>query len=121
MITSCFETHFTEFFFPGRSVRVPCKQCPCQAFSFIPGRPEDIGEFWFQRRRDFDPTTWRAKCRCKHTHEEHTCTGMRRCRMRSKFTNIFVSGLYIGIRTKHATRESIPRVGKRPSITGRDV
>lgn len=66
----------------GRSVRVPCKQggCTCKAFIWIPSRPEEIGEFWFQRRRDFDPSAWRAKCRCKHTHEEHDPTGMHRCR-----------------------------------------
>lgn len=40
-----------------------------------------------QRRRDFDPSTWRAKCKCKHTHEEHDPTGMRRCR---KGTALFI-------------------------------
>lgn len=66
----------------GHSVRVPCKQgsCSCKAFAWIPSRPEEIGEFWFQRRRDFDLSTWRAKCRCKHTHEEHDPTGIHRCR-----------------------------------------
>ncbi|KAI0208424.1 hypothetical protein LSAT2_006907 [Lamellibrachia satsuma] len=65
----------------GRSVNVPCKQfgCACKAYAWIPSRPEDIGEFWFQRRRGFDVTTWRAKCRCKHTHEEHKPTGYRQC------------------------------------------
>lgn len=69
-------------FILGHSVRVPCKQdvCRCKAFAFIPGRPEDIGEFWFQRRRNFDPSTWRAKCKCKHTHEQHDVTGLRRCK-----------------------------------------
>ena len=70
----------------GRSVMVPCKQggCKCKAFAWIPSRPEDVGEFWHQRRRDFDPSTWRAKCRCKHTHEEHDPTGMRRCKSRGR-------------------------------------
>ena len=56
--------------------------CGCKMFAFVPGRPEDVGEFWFQRRRDFDPSTWRAKCRCKHTHEEHDPNGLRRCKFR---------------------------------------
>ena len=68
----------------GKSVRVPCRQmgCSCKAFQWIPSRPEDVGEFWHQRRRNFDPSTWRAKCRCKHTHEEHDCNGMKRCKFR---------------------------------------
>ena len=68
--------------YTGQSVRVPCtaEACSCKAFVFVPSRPEDVGEFWFQRRRNFDPSTWRAKCKCKHTHEEHLPTGSRRCR-----------------------------------------
>jgi len=67
--------------FTGHSVNVPCKQfgCPCKAYAWIPSRPEDIGEFWFQRRRGFDVSTWRAKCRCKHDHEHHKPTGYRQC------------------------------------------
>lgn len=70
--------------YTGKSVQVPCRQggCKCKGFAWIPSRPEDVGEFWHQRRRDFDPSTWRAKCRCKHTHEEHDPTGMRRCKAR---------------------------------------
>lgn len=68
--------------YTGKSVQVPCKQmsCKCKGFAWIPSRAEDVGEFWMQRRRDFDPSTWRAKCRCKHNHEEHEPAGMRRCR-----------------------------------------
>ncbi|WAR01031.1 F221B-like protein [Mya arenaria] len=51
-----------------------------QGFAWVPSRAEDVGEFWLQRRRDFDPSTWRAKCRCKHTHEEHEAAGSRRCK-----------------------------------------
>ena len=62
-------------------MRVPCKVagCPCKAYAWIPNRPEDIGEFWFQRRRNFDPTKWRAKCKCKHTHDFHD-PNTRRCK-----------------------------------------
>lgn len=70
--------------YTGRSIRVPCAQptCRCRAFEWIPSRPEDVGEFWYQRRRGFDPSSWRAKCRCKHSHEEHdaaTSATYRRC------------------------------------------
>uniref|UniRef100_A0A8C0H813 Family with sequence similarity 221 member B n=1 Tax=Chelonoidis abingdonii TaxID=106734 RepID=A0A8C0H813_CHEAB len=52
---------------------VPCTMpsCKCQNFIFIPSRPEDVGEFWLRKRVGFDPSTWRATCRCKHSHEEH--------------------------------------------------
>lgn len=55
----------------GRTDRFKCGECKCKAFQWIPSRFEDVGEFWFARRRNFDPSTWRAKCKCKHTHEEH--------------------------------------------------
>ncbi|XP_051890301.1 protein FAM221B-like [Pristis pectinata] len=67
--------------FTGTSVRVPCAVpgCQCRAFAFIPSRPEEVGEFWLRKRRNFDPSTWRAKCRCKHNHEEHNATGSHKC------------------------------------------
>ena len=67
----------------GNSVSVPCRACACKAFAFVPARPEDVGEWWLKRRRNFDPSTWRAKCKCKHTHEEHSPTNSRRCRAKS--------------------------------------
>ncbi|XP_069778877.1 protein FAM221B-like isoform X2 [Narcine bancroftii] len=67
--------------FTGTSARVPCTAigCQCRAFAFIPSRPEDVGEFWLRKRRNFDPSTWRAKCRCKHNHEEHSTAGSHKC------------------------------------------
>nr|XP_020656380.1 protein FAM221B [Pogona vitticeps] len=64
-----------------RRATVPCTQpeCKCQSFTFVPSRPEEVGEFWLQRRTGFEAAAWRAKCRCKHTHEEHTPTGARAC------------------------------------------
>ncbi|XP_028415248.1 protein FAM221B-like [Dendronephthya gigantea] len=58
----------------GNSVKVPCRvgSCACKAFAFVPARPEEVGEWWLPRRPGFDPSTWRAKCKCKHTHEEHS-------------------------------------------------
>ena len=32
---------------------------------------EFFREFWFARRRNFDVSTYRVKCRCKHSHESH--------------------------------------------------
>ena len=67
----------------GNSVSVPCRACVCKAFAFVPARPEDVGEWWLKRRRNFDLSTWRAKCKCKHTHEEHSPTNSRRCCVKS--------------------------------------
>ncbi|XP_060694571.1 protein FAM221B-like [Hemiscyllium ocellatum] len=69
--------------FTGTSVRVPCAVagCQCRAYNFIPSRPEDVGEFWLRKRRNFDPRTWRAKCRCKHNHEEHNTDGVHSCKI----------------------------------------
>ncbi|XP_039400312.1 protein FAM221B [Mauremys reevesii] len=62
--------------------RVPCTvpSCKCQSFIFIPSRPEDVGEFWLRKRVGFDPSTWRATCRCKHSHEQHAPSASRACR-----------------------------------------
>lgn len=80
----CFCDHLLDEHdnYNGKSVVVPCRVpgCKCKAYSWIPNRPEDIGEFWFQRRRNFDPTQWRAKCRCKHTHDKHDPV-YRRCQV----------------------------------------
>merc|ERR1711879_1029978 len=48
-----------------------CLQCGCRKFSFIPQRPEEVGEWWLPRRKGFNVHKWRAKCKCGHTHEEH--------------------------------------------------
>ncbi|XP_067667747.1 protein FAM221B-like [Haliotis asinina] len=89
--------------YTGHSVRVPCKQsgCPCKAFAWVPSRPEDIGEFWFQRRRDFDVTTWRCKCKCKHTHEEHDPNGLHRCKNRGCSCGGFFSNFLCAACDKH--------------------
>ena len=67
----------------GNSVSVPCRACECKAFAFVPARPEDVGEWWLPRRPSFDRAAWRAKCKCKHTHEQHCPTNSRRCRIKS--------------------------------------
>lgn len=72
---------------------VPCTLpgCRCQGFTFIPSHPEEVGEFWLRRRTGFDPAAWRAKCRCKHTHEEHAATGARACSVRGCSCPAFTS------------------------------
>ncbi|XP_053152656.1 protein FAM221B isoform X6 [Hemicordylus capensis] len=69
-----------------RRATVPCTLpgCRCPGFTFIPSHPEEVGEFWLRRRTGFDPAGWRAKCRCKHTHEEHAPAGARSCGARGE-------------------------------------
>ncbi|THD21432.1 hypothetical protein D915_007500 [Fasciola hepatica] len=59
--------------FNPKHIFLKCEQpsCLCQAYKFVPSRPEEVGEYWLTKRRDFDPAAYRVKCRCKHTHEEH--------------------------------------------------
>uniref|UniRef100_A0A0X3P7W5 Protein FAM221B n=2 Tax=Schistocephalus solidus TaxID=70667 RepID=A0A0X3P7W5_SCHSO len=72
----CFCSHLlkehTSF---TKNRNVPCAKdnCKCKRFMYAPGRPEEFGEFWLRKRRDFDPKAYRMKCSCKHTHEEHEC------------------------------------------------
>ncbi|XP_072584056.1 protein FAM221B isoform X5 [Vulpes vulpes] len=52
---------------------------------------EEVGEFWLKRRATFDPKAWRAQCRCKHSHEDHTATGSHPCRIKGCCCNCFES------------------------------
>lgn len=54
-----------------RKLRPSCTSCPCSGFSYMPRRPEEVGEWWLPRRRGFDVRLWRAKCKCGHAHEDH--------------------------------------------------
>lgn len=66
--------------------------CKCRRFLFAPGRPEDFGEFWLPKRRDFVREAYRMKCRCKHTHEDHDCyPAPHRCRVRGCACSAFTS------------------------------
>lgn len=77
----------------GNSVHVPCDVggCECKAFAFVPSRAEEVGEWWLPRRVTFDPSRWRPKCKCKHTHEEHSPNGVRKCRARQCPCTSFIS------------------------------
>ncbi|XP_075441205.1 protein FAM221B, partial [Ascaphus truei] len=65
----------------GVSVRCLAEHCCCPSFIFIPSCPEEVGEMWLKRRIGFDSKNWRAKCRCKHSHEDHLPKGSHRCRI----------------------------------------
>ncbi|CAF0840578.1 unnamed protein product [Adineta steineri] len=59
--------------FNGKVRRLKCQSggCACEGFAYIPSRPDEVGEFWLAKRPGFDPSTWRAKCRCGHAHDRH--------------------------------------------------
>ncbi|CAH8580323.1 unnamed protein product [Heterobilharzia americana] len=83
--------------FTGKQTFLKCEQtgCICKGFKFIPNRPEEVGEFWLIKRRDFDRNTYRVKCKCKHTHEEHIADPVPyRCKAKgcscSGFTSAFL-------------------------------
>ncbi|XP_059497616.1 protein FAM221B-like [Stegostoma tigrinum] len=84
-------------------VSVPCAVagCQCRAYAFIPSRPEDVGEFWLRKRRNFDPSTWRAKCRCKHNHEEHNTGGSHSCKFGGCMCQSFDSNFLCAACDKH--------------------
>ncbi|XP_071845006.1 protein FAM221B-like isoform X2 [Apostichopus japonicus] len=105
-MSRCFCGHLLDQHasYNGKTTRLPCQTtvCPCRAFQFIPGRVEDIGEFWHQKRRDFDPLTWRAKCRCNHTHEDHECkTSLKRCKYPGCGCSAFISNFLCAACDQH--------------------
>uniref|UniRef100_A0A8D2JSB1 Family with sequence similarity 221 member B n=1 Tax=Sciurus vulgaris TaxID=55149 RepID=A0A8D2JSB1_SCIVU len=91
--SKCFCGHLLKEHHIISDITVPCtmSQCRCLMFCFIPSRPEEVGEFWLKRRATFDPKAWRARCRCKHSHEEHATTGTHPCKHRGCSCNNFES------------------------------
>ena len=63
-----------------KKLNTACEKCECKGFQWIPRRPEEVGMYWLVRRKGFDAVKWRAPCKCKHTHEEHSCKMTRRCK-----------------------------------------
>lgn len=63
----------------GRRAGGKATRCRCPGFAFMPSRPEEVGDYWLVKRRGFNVSTWRCKCHCGHTHEEHD-PKTRRCR-----------------------------------------
>ncbi|XP_006143216.1 protein FAM221B isoform X2 [Tupaia chinensis] len=91
--SKCFCGHLLREHQIISDISVPChvSQCRCLMFCFIPSRPEEVGEFWLRRRATFDPKAWRAQCRCKHSHEDHSATGCHPCRHRGCCCSSFES------------------------------
>uniref|UniRef100_A0A0G4GRF0 Protein FAM221B n=1 Tax=Chromera velia CCMP2878 TaxID=1169474 RepID=A0A0G4GRF0_9ALVE len=81
--SKCFCGHFyKDHQFANRRAPWPkCCTCACEAFEFIPTRPEEAGEWWLPRRPGFKVSEWRAKCKCGHTHEDHDTKRPHRCRL----------------------------------------
>lgn len=69
----CFCSHaLSEHFFTSKKDPSPrCSLCECSHFEYVPSRPEECGLCWLVRRKGFNINTWRATCRCKHSHEQH--------------------------------------------------
>ncbi|XP_034297784.2 protein FAM221B isoform X3 [Pantherophis guttatus] len=93
--SKCFCGHLLKLHqvYVEKRATVPCTvaDCRCQGFLFVPSCPEEVGEFWLRRRTGFDVAAWRAKCRCTHTHEEHTPIGARGCCVRGCSCMAFTS------------------------------
>ncbi|XP_032069810.1 protein FAM221B-like [Thamnophis elegans] len=91
----CFCGHLLKLHqvYVEKRATVPCTvaDCRCQGFLFVPTYPEEVGEFWLRRRTGFDVASWRAKCRCTHTHEEHSPIGARGCCVRGCSCMAFAS------------------------------
>lgn len=53
----------------GSRMKPPaCTKCACSKFRYAPTRPEECGQWWLPRRRDFNIKAWRARVR-KSPHE----------------------------------------------------
>ncbi|XP_012923017.1 protein FAM221B isoform X3 [Heterocephalus glaber] len=80
--SKCFCGHLLKQHQIISDISVPCtaSQCHCLIFCFIPSRPEEVGDVLLRRRATFNPKAWRAQCRCKHSHEDHTANGAHPCR-----------------------------------------
>ena len=49
----------------GARVRAPaCSKCACSGFHYFPSRPEECGQWWLPRRKDFDLVAWRKRVQC---------------------------------------------------------
>ncbi len=54
-----------------RSKTIPCRRCICRTYKYMFRSPEELGLWWLPKRKDFNANTWRATCKCKHSHELH--------------------------------------------------
>lgn len=47
--------------------------CRCFGYSYMPSRPEECGQWWLPRRRDFDLKAWRKRVQAHP--DEYACIG----------------------------------------------
>ena len=57
-----------------------CNKCKCKGFKYIPIYPEEIGEYWIPFQKNFSYNTYKVKCKCKHTWNEHDGSGYLNCK-----------------------------------------
>ncbi len=97
--------------------------CGCKRFLFAPDRPEDFGEFWLRKRRNFDPAAYRMKCNCKHTHEEHACyPSPYRCKAKGCGCSAFTSASVCAACDKHwADHDTVFETEKERKQAGRQI
>ena len=86
----------------------PCALCGCKAFAYVPNMPEEIGEGFLSRRRDFDAAAWALKCRCGHGSTSHdpvtrACLACPRRGGCAHFEGHFACGVCDGRWEAHAT------------------
>ena len=41
-----------------------CRSCPCTGFAYCPSRPEECGQWWLPRRKEFTIPEWQEVCMC---------------------------------------------------------
>eukprot|EP01066_Platyproteum_vivax_P012667 Platyproteum_vivax@DN5755_c0_g1_i2.p1 len=118
----CFCGHkFEQHVFHGKRDLLPkCNECKCKGYRFVPQRPEEVGEWWLPRRKEFNIHTYRAKCKCKHTHEEHECNPPFYCKKCGcgAFNSAF---LCIGCDKHWEDHETIFETGQERKQAGRPI
>lgn len=50
-----------------------CLQCKCKGYNYCPSRPEECGQWWLPRRKDFNLTQWRSRIRMNP--HDYSCIG----------------------------------------------
>lgn len=63
----------------GVTVFAACSECVCECFLYVPNHPEEVGDHWLSRRKDWDPSKWSPKCRCGHGSHAHGPRRPNRC------------------------------------------
>eukprot|EP00667_Euglena_gracilis_P016917 EG_transcript_17750 len=100
--------------------RVPCMQCRCDMFQYVFERPEEIGEYWLVRRKDFNILEWAPKCRCKHGPRDHAPNASKACKRCG--CGAFQSGFLCLVCDKHwEEHETVFETEMERKLAGRPV